>query len=130
MPQIIMLVDDEVDILDILSQVLEGEGYTVVAFGDGRAALDYARLQPPALALIDLLMPRLNGYELITRLRAEADMHFPIVVMSASSNYEQVRGLPVQDYLAKPFDLDDLVTCVRRQLMASVPMRPADVPVE
>lgn len=130
MPQIIMLVDDEMDILDILSQVLEGEGYTVVAFGDGRAALDYARLQPPALALIDLLMPRMNGYELITRLREEANAQFPIVVMSASSNYEHVRGLPIQDYLAKPFDLEDLVTCVRSQLAESVPMRPADVPVE
>jgi DNA-binding response OmpR family regulator len=133
MPQIIMLVDDELDILDILSQVLEGEGYTVVAFGDGRAALDYARLQPPALALIDLLMPRMDGYELITRLRGEANARFPIVVMSASSNYEHVRSLPIQDYIAKPFDLDDLLARVRSQLKesaASVPLRVADVPAE
>lgn len=129
MPQIIMLVDDEMDILDILSQVLEGEGYTVVAFGDGRAALDYARVQPPALALIDLLMPRMDGYELITRLRREVSAQFPIFVMSASSNYEHVSDLPIQDYIAKPFDLDDLLARVRSQVEVGVPM-PADVPVE
>jgi DNA-binding response OmpR family regulator len=130
MRQIVMLVDDELDILDILSQVLEGEGYTVVAFGDGRAALDYARLQPPALALIDLLMPRMDGYQLISRLREDVSAHFPILVMSASNNYEHVRELPIQDFIAKPFDLDDLVALVRTHVMEGVPMRPVDAPVE
>ncbi len=130
MRQIVMLVDDELDILDILSQVLEGEGYTVVAFGDGRAALDYARLQPPALALIDLLMPRMDGYQLISRLREDVGARFPILVMSASNNYEHVRKLPIQDFIAKPFDLDDLVALVRSHVMEGVPVRPVDAPVE
>jgi DNA-binding response OmpR family regulator len=122
MRQIIMIVDDEGDILDILTQLLESEGFVVVAFGDSRAAFEYARLQPPDLALVDLLMPNMDGRELIRRLRADHSGDFPIIVMSASMNFEQVRDLPIQDYVSKPFDLDDVLLHVRRALRAYAPV--------
>ena len=122
MRQIIMLVDDEMEILDILAQLLEEEGYTVVTFSDGRAALDYARIQPPSLALIDLMMPLMDGRDLILHLRAEHISHFPVVVMSASTNFDLIRNLPIQDYISKPFDLDDVVARVRT-LTSAVPAR-------
>jgi DNA-binding response OmpR family regulator len=124
--QIIMVVDDELDILDILTLLFEGEGYAVVAFSDARAALDYARLQPPALALVDLYMPLMNGRELILHLRRELGASFPIAVMSASSNHERVRDLPIQDYFNKPFDLEDVTERVRRLTDAPVPARRFD----
>jgi DNA-binding response OmpR family regulator len=117
-----MIVDDEGDILDILTQLLEAEGFAVVAFGDSRAALEFARLQPPDLALVDLLMPHMDGRELIRRLRDEHSDDFPIVVMSASMNFEQVRDLPIQDYISKPFDLDDVLVRVHHALRAYVPV--------
>lgn len=114
MRPIIMVVDDELDILDIVVQLLEGEGYAVVAFSDGHAALDYARHHPPALALVDLLMPLMDGRELIARLRAEVGSDLPIIVMSASTNRNRVYDLPIQEYVGKPFDLDDLLGHVNR----------------
>jgi DNA-binding response OmpR family regulator len=122
MRPIIMLVDDEMEILDILAQLLDDEGYTVVTFSDGRAALDYARIQPPSLALVDLMMPLMDGRDLILHLRAEHIIHFPIVVMSASTNSDLIRDLPIQDYMSKPFDLDDVVARVRT-LTSTVPAR-------
>lgn len=126
MRPIVMLVDDEMDILDILTQVLDEEGYAVVAFHGGRAALDYARIQPPALALIDLLMPLMDGRELITRLRAEQRAQFPIVVMSASSNLERVRDLPIQGYISKPFDLEHVIQRVNELIIGATPLPFAD----
>ena len=120
MRQIVMLVDDEMDILDILTELFEDEGYAVVAFEDGRAALEYACRQPPSLVLVDLLMPLMDGRDLIVRLRAEAGGTFPIVVMSASTTFERIRDLPIQDYISKPFDLDDVVARVRA-LTSAVP---------
>lgn len=118
MRPIIMVVDDELDILDIVVQLLESEGYAVAAFSDGRAALDYARLQPPALALVDLLMPLMDGRQLIAHLRADVGANLPIVVMSASTNRNRVYDLPIQDYIGKPFDLDDLLAHISRLVPA------------
>ena len=122
MRQLIMIVDDEGDILDILSELLQSEGVAVVAFGDSRAALEFARMQPPDLALVDLLMPYMDGRELIRRLRADHSGDFPVIVMSASMNFEQVRDLPIQDYISKPFDLDDVLVRVHRVARAYVPV--------
>jgi CheY-like chemotaxis protein len=122
MRQLIMIVDDEGDILDILTQLLQSEGFVVVAFSDSRAALQFARMQPPDLALVDLLMPYMDGRELIRRLRSDHSGDFPIMVMSASMNFEQVRDLPIQDFISKPFDLDDVLLRVHRVARAYAPV--------
>jgi DNA-binding response OmpR family regulator len=129
MRDIIMVVDDESDIVNFITGLLEDEGYAVAAFSDGFAALDYARLQPPALALVDLLMPLMNGRELIYQLRAEVGGHLPIILMSASTNLASARNLPIQDYISKPFDLTDLLDRIEAHIgvasRAHVSSRPA-----
>lgn len=133
MRDIIMVVDDESDIVNFITGFLEDEGFAVAAFSDGFAALDYARLQPPALALVDLLMPLMNGRELIYRLRSELGAHFPIILMSASTSLASTRNLPIQDFIGKPFDLTDLLDRIEALIdthigVASrgrVPSRPA-----
>lgn len=105
----ILIVEDQRDILDILAQLLDGEGYPVRAYDDARQALESARMATPGLALVDLMMPLMPGTELIARLRAEVDPHLPVIAISASANAEQARALNVQRFIAKPFDLDDVL---------------------
>lgn len=105
----ILIVDDQREILDILTELLEDEGYLVRAYSDGRQALESARATPPALALVDLMMPLMPGGELIERLRAEVDPMLPIIAMSASSNAAQARALNVRRFIEKPFDLEDVL---------------------
>lgn len=105
----VIIVEDEREILNILTQLLLSEGYQVRPFTDSRQALDAARAEPPGLALIDIMLPYLSGPELIQLLRAEVNPHLPIMAMSASSNYHQVRDLDIQRFLEKPFDLEDVL---------------------
>ncbi|HEY7782461.1 MAG TPA: response regulator transcription factor [Ktedonobacterales bacterium] len=123
MRDIIMVVDDESDIVNFITGFLEDEGYAVAAFSDGFAALDYARLQPPALALVDLLMPLMNGRELIYRLRTEVGAHLPIILMSASTSLANARNLPIQDYISKPFDLAELLDRIEAHVGVAARMR-------
>lgn len=116
-----LVVDDDPAILHILTQLLEGEGFPVVPCEDSQQALLQARIAPPALALVDILMPRMGGRELIQRLRAEVDPELPIIVMSASAHFDQVRDLTIQDFIAKPFDLDDVVERVARSTDGGAP---------
>jgi chemosensory pili system protein ChpA (sensor histidine kinase/response regulator) len=110
----ILVVDDDRGILDCITQLLEDEGYKVVACANGYAALEQARRETPSLALIDLLMPGMDGATLIGHLRAELGESPPILMMSASANYNYVRALPIQGFLGKPFDLDDLLGHIAR----------------
>ena len=105
----IIIVDDESEILSVLTQLFESEGYAVRSYTDPRRALESARHTPPALALIDIMMPFLSGPHLIQLLRTEVDAQLPIIAMSASINYQQMRDLHIHDFFEKPFDLDDVL---------------------
>ena len=114
----IVVVDDESDIVSILSEFLAGEGYEPVPFVTGAAALDYLRATRPALLITDLLMPGMSGQELIRGTRAVHGDTLPIVVMSASVNLGSVTDLPIQVFLSKPFDLDELSDVIERFVTA------------
>lgn len=114
----IVLVDDERDILSILSDVLKTEGYEPAAFTSALVALDYMARSRPLLLLTDLLMPVMNGQELIGHVRALYGDALPIIVMSASVNQEAVEGLSIQAFLSKPFDLDELTAVIARCIAA------------
>lgn len=131
MGQRIVLVDDEADILAVLSEALVGEGYEPVAFVHPAHALSYCLAEPPALVITDLLMPVLSGRELVGRLRDHFGATLPIVVMSASVHLGAVAALPIQAFLSKPFDLDDVSDLLRSLLMLPSPAIPltADPPV-
>lgn len=110
----IVVVDDESDIVSILSEFLAGEGYEPVPFVNGAAALNYLRATRPALLITDLLMPGMSGQDLILSTRAAYGDTLPIVVMSASVNLGAVTDLPIQAFLSKPFDLDELSDVIER----------------
>lgn len=114
----IVVVDDESDILSILSDALVSEGYEPAAFTSAASALEYMMRQRPLLLITDLLMPVMSGEELVRRLRERHGDTLPIVVMSASVNMTAVAPLPIQAFVSKPFDLDDLSRLVERLLLA------------
>ena len=105
----VMVVDDEPDMRHLLRITLEGAGYGVVEAAHGEAALDEVRRSPPQLVLTDWMMPRMNGGELIERLRAdETTKAIPIVIISGT------RGGQAQAdaVLKKPFDPGELIVLV------------------
>lgn len=114
----IVVVDDESDILSILAEFLRAEGYDPVTFVSGERALDHMLQKQPALLITDLLMPLMSGRELIASVRQVYVDTLPIAVMSASVNLVAVADLPIQAFLSKPFDLDELSDVIERCLAA------------
>jgi CheY-like chemotaxis protein len=107
----VMVVDDEPDMRYLLRVTLEAAGYEVVEAAHGGSALEQVRRSPPQLVLTDRMMPRMDGGELIERLRAdESTKAIPIVLIS-STRGEQGGA---DAMLAKPFDPDELIVLVDR----------------
>ncbi len=108
----ILVVDDDPDILDALSEILEGEGYRVRRARNGREALERLEPVPPQLILLDLMMPVMDGWEFANRLRQEAHdaSEVPIIVLSADRNVgAKARELGAVGHLSKPFELGELL---------------------
>lgn len=108
----ILVVDDDPDILDALSEILEGEGYRVRRARNGREAFDRLGPVPPQLILLDLMMPVMDGWEFATRLRQESQLSsdVPIIVLSADRNVgAKARELGAVGHLSKPFELGELL---------------------
>ena len=105
----VMVVDDEPDMRHLLRHTLEGAGYGVVEAAHGEAALEQVRRSRPQLVLTDWMMPRMNGGELIERLRADESTNaIPIVIISSTRGDRS----GADAVLAKPFDLDELIAVV------------------
>lgn len=112
----IFVVDDEIEIVRLLTEVLSDEGYVVRSARDGASALDAITSSPPRLVLLDYSMPGMTGGDVLARLRANGLNDLPVVIMSASTRTEALRVPGAADFLAKPFDLDILLECVGRYL--------------
>jgi DNA-binding response OmpR family regulator len=120
---VVLLVDDDPAIRRAVSAGLELEGFTVVAASGGRAALEAAARIAPAVVLLDLSMPDLDGLEVLERLRAGGDQ-VPVCVLSARDEVDdRVAGLQAgaDDYVVKPFALEEVVA----RLHALLRRRPA-----
>lgn len=105
MNKTILVVDDEKEIRELLRLYIEKDGYTVIQAENGAEALKLAAAAPIDLALIDIMMPELDGYQLIKGLRERGSL--PIIVVSAKTqNHEKILGLDLgaDDYVTKPFD--------------------------
>jgi two-component system alkaline phosphatase synthesis response regulator PhoP len=115
MPERILLVEDEAHLAEVIADNLELEGYAVLVESDGARALERVRAEPPALLVLDVMLPNMDGFELCERLRA-AGSEVPILFLTArNENEDRVRGLELggDDYLGKPFDLRELILRVR-----------------
>ncbi len=109
----ILVVDDEVYIVHILDFSLGMEGYEVVTALDGEQAIEKANAEHPDLIVLDIMMPKLDGYETCKRLKAdEATRNIPVILLSAKGrNIDQKIGFEVgaDDYITKPFSPRKLV---------------------
>ncbi len=109
----ILVVDDEIYIVHILDFSLGMEGYEVLTALDGEQALEKARTEKPDLIVLDIMMPKLDGYETCKRLKADAETKdVPVILLSAKGrNVDQKVGFEVgaDDYITKPFSPRKLV---------------------
>lgn len=113
----VLVVDDEPQILRALRVVLRDAGFEVIAAENGSEALDRAAVRPPAAAIVDLMLPDIDGVEVTRRLREWSEM--PILVLSALGEEEQkVRALQAgaDDYITKPFGSRELVARLQAAL--------------
>ncbi len=121
----ILLVDDDLNLLSVLSRRLTREGMDVRTASSGYAALESLERAWPALLVVDLMMPRMDGFELCRRVKRIADL--PIIVLSAvDASESKVRALEqyAEDYITKPFNPDELVARVQRILRRTSSARP------
>ena len=110
----LLVVEDDPDLLAGLLQALRMEGYAVDGAADGEAGLGKARATDYDAIMLDVLLPRLNGWELLARLRETK--HTPVLMLTArDSTADRVRGLDTgaDDYLVKPFDVPELLARLR-----------------
>jgi DNA-binding response OmpR family regulator len=109
---LVLVAEDDEDILELISLILERSGYQVMRAADGEAALGLARSERPVLVMLDVMMPRLDGYEVTRRLRQdEATAGIPILLVTARVQDGDVqRGFEAgaDDYLRKPFSPEEL----------------------
>jgi DNA-binding response OmpR family regulator len=113
----ILLVDDDVDLLGVTAFALQQAGFLIVKASDGVAALDAFDREQPDLAVIDINMPRMNGFELAQKLRQRSQI--PVIMLTVRSEEEDVvraLGLGADDYLTKPFSPRILVARIRALL--------------
>ncbi len=106
-----LAVDDEEDILALLQLVLEMEGYEVRTAPNGLEALDTLKTFQPHLILLDLMMPKMDGYSFIREIRREDSpyAHIPIVVLSADVHAQaKVEQMNIKHFVLKPFDITTL----------------------
>jgi two-component system chemotaxis response regulator CheY len=110
---LVLVVDDDPDILDAICDILEGEGYRVARARHGVEALQRVEQETPAIILLDLMMPVMDGLAFAQALRQrQVSPHIPIVVISADGNPQKAAAVGAQGYLAKPFDIDALLSQV------------------
>ena len=118
--QRVLVVEDEEDIGELIRFNLESEGFAVTTVADGERALQVVQRDPPALVILDLMLPGMPGVEVCRRLRAaEATARLPILMVTAkSSEADRVVGLEMgaDDYVVKPFSVRELVARVRAVL--------------
>ncbi|MDA8237200.1 MAG: response regulator [Chloroflexi bacterium] len=122
----ILVVDDDPNVQRLLSYALKQEGYEAVVAADGAEGLRLWGQEEPALILLDAMLPRLDGYQVATRIRAEEGTasHVPIIMLTAEAEVEQkIRGLRAgaDDYLVKPFHPAELLARIKSLLARFAP---------
>ncbi|MDD4179861.1 MAG: response regulator [Candidatus Margulisbacteria bacterium] len=113
----ILVVDDEPDVASLLTLMLKSQGYEVIAAGDGQEALEKARSENPDLILLDVMLPRLDGYKVARMLKFDENYsHIPIIMLTAKiQDRDKQTGLEMgaNDYVTKPFDTAQLLAKIK-----------------
>jgi DNA-binding NarL/FixJ family response regulator len=116
----LLLIEDEATMRDLTATALELEGYGIHQAADGATGIGLARRHRPALILCDVMMPGMDGYEVLAALRADPDLcQIPFIFLTARGEKKDLRQGMVSgadDYLTKPVALDDLLAAIRTRL--------------
>jgi two-component system alkaline phosphatase synthesis response regulator PhoP len=137
----ILVVDDEANIVELAALYLEQEGFLVRSASDGSTALEMIARQPPALMVLDLMLPEVDGWEVCRRVRSgKAAPDLPIVMLTArDDDVDKIVGLELgaDDYVTKPFNPRELVARVkailrraRRAVRSEAPVHMGDVTID
>ena len=122
----LLVVDNEKDVVDILKKRLVQEGYEVEVAFDGEEALEKVKVTDPDLIILDLMMPKLNGFEVLKEVREKYTGKWrPIIIVSAASDLETVKktyNLEADHYLTKPCTMENLLRGVRT-MISLIPLR-------
>lgn len=121
--QLILVADDDADVRELVVFRLERAGYAVVTAADGEQAVELALARRPQLCVIDVMMPKLDGYEVVERLRAAAELDDTAIVLLTASVHDAAveRGFAAgaDDYIKKPFSPAELLERVGGALARS-----------
>jgi CheY-like chemotaxis protein len=114
----VLVVDDELDIVETIRFVLESKGHEVLEANDGLEALERARRMNPDLILLDVMMPKMDGYRVCRLLKYDSQFRdIPVVMLTARTGPQDIQtGVEVgaDEYLTKPFDLEEMIELVDR----------------
>ena len=115
MNELILLVDDEPSIIQLARLYLEREGFRIQSVNDGEAALDAVVREHPALVVLDVMLPKLDGFEVCRRLRASQNPTAILMLTARDEDIDKILGLELgaDDYLTKPFNPRELVARVK-----------------
>ena len=132
MTRTVLVVDDEPFILRSLSFVLERAGYRVLQARDGEDALEKLRDHRPPVCILDVMMPKRNGYEVCEVVKGDPDLRGTHVILLTAKGQESARGRGIQagadQFLTKPFSPTSIVDTVSKVFDGSAPQTPKDVP--
>ncbi len=116
----ILIVDDEADLVETIRFSLELEGYNVLVASNGEEGLNLARQEKPDLILLDLMLPKLDGYKVCRLLKFdERYKHIPILMLTAKTQEkDKILGKETgaNEYITKPFDMDELMAKIKSYL--------------
>ncbi|MFH0703050.1 MAG: response regulator [bacterium] len=116
----VLIVDDEQDIVETLQFILETEGIKCITAYDGEEALNKAKSEKPDLIILDVMLPKINGYKVCRLLKFDAKYkNMPILMVTARSQEEDKaigEETGADKYITKPFDIDELVKIVKKYL--------------
>jgi len=116
----ILIVDDEVDLVETVRFPLEEEGFTVLVSYNGEDALDKARKEKPDLILLDIMLPKLDGYKVCRLLKFDEQYkHIPILMLTArTQEKDKIIGMETgaNGYITKPFEMEELIEKVKAYL--------------
>jgi DNA-binding response OmpR family regulator len=139
MNELILLVDDEPSIVQLARMYLEREGFRVASVNDGEAALAEVTRQHPALVVLDVMLPKLDGFEVCRRLRAAQNAVAILMLTARDEDIDKILGLELgaDDYLTKPFNPRELVARVKailrrgeRKVADAAPIQLGDLTVD
>ncbi len=117
----ILIVDDEEDIVETIQFGLELEGFECLVANDGEEALLKAKRENPDLILLDIMLPKINGYKIARLLKFdESYKHIPIIMLTARAQQTDIElgeETGADEYVTKPFEMDELVNMIRKYLL-------------